>query len=62
MNENTTTGSTIRHAVTGAVGSLLAVVVSTYLGVPQEVSVPVAPSLGSALLGGLYRWWMGRAT
>lgn len=59
MNDNTTGGSTVRHAITGALGTVAAAVAQAYLGTSPEVAVPLGTA-ASALLGALLRRYFVR--
>lgn len=51
---NTTSGSALRHTITGAVATVAAEAARTYLDLPAEAAVPVG-TVVAALLGALLR-------
>lgn len=57
---DTTTGSVMRHAITGALGSVIATAITQYLALPAEYAIPLGTSAASSVLGGLFRWFMKR--
>lgn len=57
-SSDTTGGSVIRHAVTGAIGSVLATVISQYLALPPEYAIPLGTSAAGSIMGGMFRLWM----